>query len=176
MTKSEFLRKYRDYGTDRKRVIADFSQTNNPYSNDYPYEKLWEGKYTDLKRLKGLIEFVDFDCQITEKGCKGQGRSIECNKSKCCCSDCSKKMGYLELISKKDLSLYIKKFSVKTGFWRKGKGCILPHSYRSNTCLTYHCNRSFEGVDLRFFHSMSVFDRMLQKAQNYLLRELFNVK
>jgi hypothetical protein len=40
----------------------------------------------------------------------------------------------------KDLAYYARHFSIKTGFWRKGKGCILSRKMRSVTCLTHHCN------------------------------------
>ena len=40
----------------------------------------------------------------------------------------------------KDLKYYARKFSVRTGFWRKGKGCNLPHHMRSVTCITHNCD------------------------------------
>ena len=36
--------------------------------------------------------------------------------------------------------MYKSKWNKKLGFFRYGKGCILPHRKRSEVCLCYHCN------------------------------------
>jgi hypothetical protein len=94
----------------------------------------------EFKKLKGFFRHINFDCQIKKSGgCKENSEFL-----KCCCSDCLWSIGYFRRMLDKDLTYYSKHFSFKTGFWRKGKGCILPHKMRSVTCLTYHCNHSYQ--------------------------------
>ena len=108
----------------------------------------------EFRLLKNFIKFINFDCQIKEKcpgiendstgGCKVTPQSL-----KCCCSGCVDSAGYFRKMIQSELNFYAKKFSVKTGFWRKGMGCILEHKMRSTTCLTHHCNyEDIPGFDL----------------------------
>jgi len=92
---------------------------------------------SEFRSIKGFIQFIDFDCQINPStgGCKETPHSV-----KCCCHDCYSRAGYLRRINDTDLTKYARHFSVRTGYWRKGKGCILAHRMRSTTCLTHHCN------------------------------------
>ena len=90
----------------------------------------------DFRKLKGFIQFVDFDCQISKKGgCKEHPETL-----KCCCFSCSDNAGFFRVVLDTDITSYARKFSRTTGFWKEGKGCILPHNMRSTTCLTHHCN------------------------------------
>jgi len=45
----------------------------------------------------------------------------------------------MESIYGDDIDLLAKHFEPKIGFWRPGKGCILPRENRSITCLTHSC-------------------------------------
>ncbi len=98
--------------------------------------KKYDGRLDDFRALKGLIQYLDFDCQVNDTG----GCQKNPSSKSCCCYDCLGNVGYFKLMLYKDILYYSKKFSVKTGFWRKEKGCILPHRMRSITCLTHHCN------------------------------------
>jgi len=90
----------------------------------------------DSRRIKGFFKYIDFDCQINPAGgCKETPSAV-----KCCCYDCYGSSGYFRRMVDTDLTKYARHFSVKTGFWRKGKGCILHHTMRSTVCLTHHCN------------------------------------
>jgi len=90
----------------------------------------------DFRSLKGLIKYLDFGCKINKVGrCKHSPFSRFC-----CCHDCLWSAGYFKIMLDGDIGGYAKKFSVRTGFWREGKGCNLPHRMRSITCLTHHCN------------------------------------
>jgi hypothetical protein len=90
--------------------------------------------------LKGLFQNIDFECNIQPNGsCKNH------STNRCCCYDCKNNIGYIHIMFENQIPYYAKKFNGKTGFWRKGKGCILPHHLRSITCLTHHCNYKWDG-------------------------------
>ncbi len=92
--------------------------------------------YLDFQEVKTFFESVDFNCQIDDNGsCKDKQGS-----NSCCCHNCYQNAGFFRRVVDLDITKYAKVFSVKTGFWREGKGCILPHKFRSTTCLTTHCN------------------------------------
>jgi hypothetical protein len=89
-----------------------------------------------FRELKEFTQYVNFNCQIKETGiCRKMTTS-----SLCCCNECLSKVGYFRQMIDKNLTYYARHFSIKTGFWRKGKGCILSRKMRSVTCLTHHCN------------------------------------
>jgi len=94
----------------------------------------------EFRQLKGFIQYIDFDCQINPKGgCKETPVSLQC-----CCHACYDSAGYFRRMIDTDITKYARHFNGKTGFWRKGKGCILHHRMRSVTCLTHHCNNSYD--------------------------------
>jgi hypothetical protein len=108
----------------------------------------------DFRKLKSFIPFINFDCQITANGgCKETPESL-----KCCCFACNTNAGFFKVVLNTDLTWYARKFSVRTGFWRAGKGCILPHDRRSTTCLTHHCN--YERKDDFSFGMMQLRNRL----------------
>ena len=77
--------------------------------------------------------FVDFGCNITDKGCRHIGTT------KCCCEDCASHIGYMTIIEPGTAKTIARFFTRKKGFWREGKGCILPRKYRSGVCLATAC-------------------------------------
>ena len=99
------------------------------------------------RELAKLTAKLDYGCNFKDGNCKEQ-RSSEA----CCCTNCRGQFGFFhhrffatynsENDIEKELMYYVNKFSISTGFWRKGKGCILPRERRSQTCLTYHCKHS----------------------------------
>jgi hypothetical protein len=106
------------------------------------FEKFY---FIEIKAIKNIFRYIDFECKFNGIGCKENPNSI-----KCCCWDCLSSIGYLEFISSHDIPYYSRKFSKKTGFWRKDKGCILPHSLRSITCLKHHCNHDIKHQQFRY--------------------------
>ncbi len=89
----------------------------------------------EFRRLKGFIQNINFNCQINKNGgCKEHPSTI-----RCCCDSCYNNSGFFRTMIDKDMGRYTRSF-LKTGFWRKGKGCVLPHELRSVVCLTHHCN------------------------------------
>ena len=141
---------------------------NNSYSTRIKIIKnpKFKGNLLDnfikIKYLKRIFPYVDFNCQFKNKGCK-IFRSITC-----CCENCNNKIGFLEILPEKELSYYARKFSLKTGFWRKNRGCILAHEKRSTTCLTHHCNMN----DLKFWDGMDEIKKILRTWENNIQMEL----
>ena len=65
----------------------------------------------------------------------------------CCCHKCLKYIGYGVVIPEDKINAVYRLFSIRTGFYRKGKGCRLPHEYRSDTCLRYNCTRDHKFTE-----------------------------
>lgn len=100
----------------------------------------------ELRDLKEFTQYINFNCQISSTGgCKENIHQLEC-----CCYQCLSHVGFFKKIIDTDIPYYAKRFSVKTGFWREGKGCILPRKMRSIVCVTHHCNynnKEFPGFN-----------------------------
>lgn len=93
---------------------------------------------------------IDFGCDFVNGKCKEQ-RSKPRSKweegdwrrgEMACCSQCASTRGYLAGIPAGSVEYYMRRFNLRTGFWRAGKGCILPRERRSPTCLTFNCMHS----------------------------------
>lgn len=114
--------------------------------------KTW-WRYADLTRL------VNYRCDFDGESCVRQREQEEDRKAKkkprrgamspvyttsmCCCEQCADELGYIRVLPKdieviKRIARY---FSEKTGFWREGRGCVLPRRYRSVTCLGFSCKQ-----------------------------------
>ena len=103
-----------------------------------------------MKNYMAMLEStknIDFECEfgLNDKYCFGNARRIAC-----CCSGCKYNKGYLRQMvyhqgiiivfgTDKAVKLYNKHFNNETGFWREGKGCVLPRKYRSPTCVFHSC-------------------------------------
>ena len=96
--------------------------------------------FKEQERRFGATEGVDFNCGECPK------RSMD---TRCCCSGCAYNIGYLAMdkIPKGRVAYYLKHFDGKLGFWREGKGCILPRKYRSYTCVGYACRMEKEQAE-----------------------------
>lgn len=108
------------------------------------------------KRYAELTSLIDFECNFDEAGiCKvyqprktgpkggKRSKALLHDLSKCCCRGCWRRVGYLKALPNhtSELSDIAELFNEETGFWRSGKGCVLPREYRSNTCLFHMCRR-----------------------------------
>lgn len=83
------------------------------------------------------FEDIDFGCNFQPDGsCAGR---FQGQNRQCCCKNCGMDYGYLRKIMPGTEQFYIKRFDPKLGFWRQGKGCILPRAFRSGTCLRHYC-------------------------------------
>ena len=118
---------------------------------------------SDLHYVKQLMkEKVDFDCQFNNGKCKNG------NNMMCCCEGCYSSIGYLKVIYLEDLSIIAKNYSVKTGFWRKGKGCNLPYRLRSSDCVFYNCHSDNE-TRIALNYIRNIFTREERDLQRFLL-------
>lgn len=127
-------------------------------------DEAWDTQpWTDLEGLKKLTDSIDFGCKFIDGKCQ-DARKMEWvgNHPACCCKDCAFAAGYHDIMLEKDIVSYAKKFTSKAGFWRKGKGCILPRKMRSITCVAYSCT-DIEG--------MYTLRRMMDRCEGQLIRD-----
>lgn len=111
--------------------------------------------FQEYRRLAALTEFYDYGCDFSDDGLCFRYRRPDMPKPddgicKCCCHSCYGSTGYLykfpnEYEQIKIYAHFYKHHSnhwkdpENLGFWREGKGCILPRELRSPTCLTHMC-------------------------------------
>jgi len=89
-----------------------------------------------LKELTGEFDWpCHFDCNGQCQGANRYGPTA----TRGCCFHCAENGGYLDYTYEEAVPALQKHWSVTTGFWRKGKGCVLPRKYRSDTCVSYIC-------------------------------------
>lgn len=110
-------------------------------------EMAWKNDdHRRLYKLKMLTDSIDFKCNFNENGqCRENRVDWASGHPACCCKDCARSTGYLDIMFENEIDEYAKSFNAKTGFWRKGKGCILPRKKRSPTCVTFTCE-DIEGM------------------------------
>jgi len=111
-----------------------------------------------------------------------------------CCLSCRSAVGHFNNVNGDTLTLLAEKFDAKSGFWRKGRGCLLPRKLRSTTCLTHYCRRVVdkywidiladilntrwprndypEFIEIRRFHSSPTRRRRKRWIPAYALREM----
>lgn len=93
-----------------------------------------------MEALKELTGDLDFGCNFNKEGlCRSYADFKTKKRNMCCCGSCQGATGHLSTIRQSRIPQYARLFSKKTGFWREGKGCILPRALRSATCVTYTC-------------------------------------
>jgi hypothetical protein len=109
----------------------------------------WKLRY----EIAALTENINYGCDFNEEGiCVGMRDKdkfmphYQAGKEKCsCCYDCARSVGYLHNIPSNNLIKdYAESFDEEKGFWREGKGCILPRTHRSITCLRHRCHPNDE--------------------------------
>lgn len=104
----------------------------------------WEDWY----KLASSTNKIEYGCCFQIDGTCIQSRNQEKRGSSpdpmCCCRWCVGNVGYFDRIQNDPevIAMIADHFKAKVGFWRKGKGCILPRKYRSTTCLGYRCGDS----------------------------------
>jgi hypothetical protein len=124
-------------------------------------------RYSTYHKLAKLTESLDFGCGFDKFGrCRNYKDASPDKPVMCCCNGCFNSLGYLKTLPTggwsrnsddrlANLKLFARHFSEKAitldgytrkiGFWRPGKGCILPRIHRSPTCLTYTCGHDQMG-------------------------------
>lgn len=159
MQKDKFLN---EYVKGKKALSSSVTIIRCPKQKfSYFQNKLEE----DFVSLKGLIKYVDFQCDINTKtgGCK-----VTPESKKCCCHNCKNNIGYISFMFEKDILFYSRFFNYQTGFWREGKGCILPHHRRSIVCLTHHCNWDGDGYK-HFSKGMDLIKNKLKSLREKII-------
>jgi len=96
---------------------------------------------TDMQFTKLMIsKYIDFNCQFKKGICRQYKQTPNKPNRMCCCQNCLTSVGWLKFIHRCDINKYAKSFSIRTGFWRKDKGCMLPYELRSAVCVFYNCH------------------------------------
>ena len=122
-----------------------------------------------------VTELIDFACDFDDEG---RCFAHPIAPPSCCCSGCRRHNGYFNSVAvgseaeenvvfvplyRNAIKSYNRHFNDKTGFWRAGKGCILPRKYRSTTCVFYNClERKGKNREARIIYDMQIAsDRMV---------------
>lgn len=117
---------------DTKDFIYYLLERDRQLVKGYPHSQF----RPDVAVLTGLFEFA---CDFKNGKCAGKRDTV-----KCCCSNCASSIGHFgdqwpnNTEALEQLAGY---FNPETGFWRVGKGCILPRHRRSLTCAFYVCEK-----------------------------------
>ena len=101
------------------------------------------------ERLANITEHIDYGCVFNKSGrCKNKHfpklssiPKVRLVFKRCCCEHCND--GYLERIPKSAEKEILSLWSPHSGFYRKGKGCILPRKWRSEVCLVFWCASNY---------------------------------
>lgn len=96
--------------------------------------------WANWAKIGEAVKATDFGCQFDCNGTCACTRykHEQWSGEKACCTGCAHNVGYLYHIPTDAVELVSELWDDKDGFWRPG-GCILPHEYRSRTCLEYGC-------------------------------------
>jgi len=121
-----------------------------PYPNTNP--KL---TFRDERERKEVTKCIDYGCEL----CAHKNSQAKRAKFRCC-TNCASNFGYQgeSVMNLQKIKLLMRSYDKKLGFWREGKGCILPREYRSITCLAFGCYlRESMRSDLReYLHGKDV--------------------
>lgn len=159
MKQEHFAKIVNEYSADR--VVKD--TCDDHLKDRYLYTRI-RYRFEELESLKILTELIDCGCSFDVEGCrKGAGE-------KCCCSSCKSAFGHFHIIRQSNVAKLAWHFNEKTGFWRKGRGCILPRKLRSITCVTYHCSQD-EKID-KTLHALSRAMRLVTARIKEHVKEL----
>ena len=95
----------------------------------------------DWRQFAKLTALVDYGCNFKRGKCRNNGIGYSRSNKMGCCNGCNRSFGYLRNIPMdwEYIVRIARLFNKETGFWRKGKGCVLPVELRSAVCLGYVC-------------------------------------
>lgn len=106
---------------------------------------------TPLERLARATTHINFGCNFDKKGQCTSTRKYGKNKHRngmACCYACRSSLGYFSHDHPNEFERVAHLFDEKTGFWRKGQGCIIPREQRSRVCVTFVCGAVAEYNDI----------------------------
>lgn len=129
------------------------------------------GRYA-LQDTKKYLGTMDFGCDFVDGLCRSRRNNPSSNPNSaymrmCCCMQCSYEIGYIVIAFKNEIPKYAKHFNKDTGFWREGKGCILPYKMRSTVCVTHFCSIK-DDTSRRFIVAMH---DLLDRLENSMYHE-----
>lgn len=136
-------------------IIFDhlFDKSPTQLLSHITYFQMFIQQYLDIKKKS---EEVDYGCDFKNGMCITQRDLPQIVTSeKCCCDSCAFTEGYLDrgqnVLLTSHFSTYEELFDKQNGFWRKGKGCILPRTLRSHICIEHTCDIDEENKKLLYY-------------------------
>lgn len=119
----------------------DRAELKSKVSNLPDFGETWE----EREVLAEKTAKINFGCDFKGNTC----RAMRDNRRGCCCESCKSRHGFLEKIRPSAFSEILSSFDRVWGFWRPGKGCILPRKWQSPTCLFFACLPFMKKKDWR---------------------------
>jgi len=105
------------------------------------FGKTWEEREAIAEKTAN----IEFGCDFEGNTC----RAMREKRRGCCCQSCNSRHGFLEKIKPSAFNEILSLFDRAWGFWRPGKGCILPRKWLSPTCLFFACLPFMKEKDRR---------------------------
>lgn len=106
--------------------------------------------WKEYTRRALLTATVDFGCAHNGTTCamtrKNPSYESKRKPGTACCYNCQNSYGNLRVIRPGTSGYYARLFDWELGFWRPGRGCILPRPMRSDGCLGWQCYEQFSKV------------------------------
>lgn len=141
--------------------VSEFQERFGVRVDPYFHNTLWETRY----RLATATKFIDYRCDFGVGGrvCRHHEKRVQC-----CCYGCGSGRYVLSVVENERVLAYMARLfsstvypkgvdpnkgvvfldrAIKDGFWRAGRGCVLPRKYRSTICLTHNCLRDKEALN-----------------------------
>ena len=109
----------------------DCAELKSKVSNAPDFGETWGEREAVAEKTAN----INFGCDFEGNTC----RAMREKRRGCCCQSCSSKHGFLEKIKPSALKEILPLFDRVWGFWRPGKGCILPRKWLSPPCLFFAC-------------------------------------
>lgn len=101
--------------------------------------------WKERERRATTTASFNYGCDWQEGKCKEQREVPDRSTSRACCSTCASHVGFIRYLPWYAIRYVRSLFNQKTGFWREGRGCIVPRKWRSWGCLTYTCRHIDSG-------------------------------
>jgi hypothetical protein len=152
----------------------EFGRRGGRFSPLSPINTNWKVWYDLLDTTKTL----DYGCNFNEQDVcekhaswyQKSNRKVFTRDTMCCCVGCCQALGYLDLLENEAVKNIARYFTeTKThGFWRPGKGCILPRKYRSGVCIGFFCGDN--SRDKKDMPTLTEFERTVLLVLRHHIR------
>lgn len=120
----------------------------------------------NLKLQTAFVKFgCDFDdnghCYVTRKAgfAVFGGYNKPELKERNCCSSCVSAVGYIDewkpVYTAEEKETILKLFNAETGFWRQGRGCVLPRRLMSHICVCFSCHKDLKCKERKKLNDIS---------------------